>query len=149
MITTPQKILVPTDFSTCGDAAVEYAGSLAANWQARLVIVHVQEHPLAYAGEYFYGPIDPDTTAIETMLREVKPTGDIPCEYHLLDGNPADAVVDCAKNENVDLIVLGTHGRTGLSRLVMGSVAEKIVRNAHCPVLTVKSPQVALAAKGD
>jgi len=61
-------------------------------------------------------------------------------EHKLLVGDPASAIVEAAEEENVDLIVLGTHGRTGLTRLLMGSVAENVVRKAKCPVLTVKHP---------
>ena len=75
------------------------------------------------------------------MLHDVKPTDpSIPVEYRLLTGEPADAVVRSAEEDDVDLIVLGSHGRTGLSRLLMGSVAEAIVRKAHCPVLVYKQP---------
>jgi len=63
----------------------------------------------------------------------------VPYEHHLLIGNPATAIVHLAETENVDLIVLPTHGRTGLMRLLMGSVAEEVVRKARCPVLTVKA----------
>jgi nucleotide-binding universal stress UspA family protein len=64
----------------------------------------------------------------------------VPYEHHLITGDPATAVVQLAEEENVDMIVMGTHGRTGLSRLLMGSVAEAVVRKANCPVLTFKQP---------
>jgi len=67
-------------------------------------------------------------------------------EHKLLAGDPAAAIVEAADQENVDLIVLGTHGRTGLTRLLMGSVAENVVRKAKCPVLTVKHPSAVPAA---
>jgi nucleotide-binding universal stress UspA family protein len=144
-----KKILFPTDFSHTGDAALEYATSLAENWGAKLFIVHVEEHPLAYGGgEMYYGVLEPDTEALRKMLEAVVPKGKVAYEHHLLMGEPAQAVVDFAREKDVDLIVLGTHGRSGLTRLVMGSVAEAIVRSAHCPVLTVKaSKEAPVAAK--
>jgi len=67
-------------------------------------------------------------------------------EHHLLSGDPGSELVHFAERENIDLIVMGTHGRTGLTRLLMGSVAEAVVRRAPCPVLTLKQPASALAA---
>jgi nucleotide-binding universal stress UspA family protein len=61
-------------------------------------------------------------------------------EYHLLEGEPAEEIVRLAKSNNIDLIIMGSHGRTGLSRLLMGSVAEQVVRRAECAVLTIKHP---------
>jgi nucleotide-binding universal stress UspA family protein len=66
----------------------------------------------------------------------------VPVERRLLAGDPADAIIRLAESENIDLIVMGTHGRRGLSRLLMGSGAEAVVRAAPCPVLTVKQPVV-------
>lgn len=136
-----KTILFPTDFSTCGDAALEYATSLAASFNAKLLIVHVEEHPLAYGGgEMYYGLVEPDSEALRKMLYAVKPHDPkIPFEHRLLLGEPASAIVDLAEQEKVDMIVLATHGRTGLMRLLMGSTAEQIVRLATCPVLTVKT----------
>jgi nucleotide-binding universal stress UspA family protein len=75
------------------------------------------------------------------MLADVKPRDPrVVCEHHLLAGDPAEAIIRTAEQEGVDIIVIGTHGRTGLTRLLMGSVAEAIVRRATCPVLTVKQP---------
>jgi nucleotide-binding universal stress UspA family protein len=74
------------------------------------------------------------------MLSEVVPTDTtVSYEHRLIVGSPATAIVFLAEKENVDMIVMPTHGRTGLSRLLMGSVAEEVVRKAKCPVLTVKS----------
>lgn len=134
-------ILFPTDFSPSADAGLEYATSLARDSGARLMIVHVEEPPLAYAaGDMYYGVPQPNTEALTRLLEAVRPSDPaVPCEHRMLTGDPAGAVVDLAKREKVDLIVMGTHGRKGLSRLLMGSVAEAIVRRAECPVLTVKA----------
>jgi len=135
------KILVPIDFSTLGQAALEMATSLARDQGAKLLIVHVEEPPVAYGGgELYYGLEEPDREALQRMLSEVVPTDTtVNYEHRLIVGSPATAIVFLAEKENVDMIVMPTHGRTGLSRLLMGSVAEEVVRKAKCPVLTVKS----------
>ena len=135
-----KKILFPTDFSTSGDSALGYATSLARDTGATLLIVHVEEPPLAYGGgEMYYGVPDPDQTELLKMLEAVVPTDpNVNFEHRLVSGDPSDAVVRLAEEEHADLIVMGTHGRTGLKRLLMGSVAEAIVRRAKCPVLTLK-----------
>lgn len=135
------KILFPTDFSTLGQTALEMATSLARDRGAKLVIVHVEEPPLAYGGgELYYGIQEPDRQELERMLNAVVPTDpDVGYEHHLMIGNPATAIVHLAEREHADMIVMPTHGRTGLSRLLMGSVAEEVVRKAKCPVLTVKA----------
>jgi universal stress protein A len=135
-----KKILFPTDFSHCGDAALKMATSLARDSSATLLIVHVEEPPVAYgAGEMYYGVPEPATEDLRTMLQAVIPTDpDVPFEHRLITGDPATAIARLADEEGVDLIVMGTHGRTGLTRLLMGSVAEAVVRRAPCPVLTYK-----------
>ena len=137
-----KKILFPTDFSTLSDVALQYATTLARDMGARLVIVHIEEPPAAYgAGEMYYGIPDPDAAALTKMLEAVRPTDPaVPFEHRLVTGEPAAEIVELAKEEGVDLIVMGTHGRTGLGRLLMGSVAESVVRRAPCPVLTFKAP---------
>ena len=137
-----KKILFPTDFSHCGDAALEMATSLARDSGATLLIVHVEEPPVAYGGgEMYYGIPDPATEDLKQMLSEVKPADpSVPYEHRLVTGDPSSVIVRLAKEEDVDMIVLGTHGRTGFTRLLMGSVSEAVVRRASCPVLTYKQP---------
>jgi nucleotide-binding universal stress UspA family protein len=137
-----RKILFPTDFSHTGDAALDSATSLARERGAMLLIVHVEEPPAAYGGgEMYYGMPDPATEDLEKMLAEVVPTdSSVPHEHRLITGDPAVAIARLAEQEGVELIVMGTHGRTGLLRLLMGSVAEAVVRRATCPVLTLKQP---------
>jgi universal stress protein A len=138
------KILFPTDFSHTGDAALAMATALARDAGAKLYIVHVQEPPAFYGGgEMYYGMLDPTTDELVKLLENVKPAdANVAYEHRLLTGDPAGALVDFAQSENIDLIILGTHGRSGLSRLLMGSVAEAVVRRAECPVLTFKQPHV-------
>jgi len=144
----PQKtILFPTDFSTASDAALAHAEALAKSSGARLLIVHVEEPPLAYGGgELYYGLPEPNTERIQKMLEDVHPADPtLPFEHRLTMGDPAAEVVRIAADEGAEMIVMGTHGRTGVSRLLMGSVAEAIVRRAPCPVLVYRQPADRLA----
>jgi len=139
---TVKKILFPTDFSRASDAGLEYASSLARDRDASLLIVHVEEPPSVYGtGELYYGLPNPDERRLVQMLESVVPTDrQVPCDHRLVSGDPATEIVHLAESEDVDLIVMGTHGRTGLKRLLMGSVAEAVVRRANCPVFTYKQP---------
>lgn len=145
-----RKILFPTDFSTLADAALETATSLARDRGAKLLIVHVEEPGLAYGGgELVYDIAQPSHQDQMQMLKAVIPHDPVVSyEHRLIAGDPAEAIVDLAEEEGVDMIVLATHGRTGLVRMLMGSVAEVIVRKAQCPVLTVKAPQAVPVAAG-
>ena len=132
-----KNILFPTDFSTASDAALVHAENFAKQSSATLIILHVEEPPLAYGGgELYYGLPEPSSERILEMLQDVSPYDpDIPFEHRLVMGDPATEIVRVAKEEHPELVVLGTHGRTGLSRILMGSVAEAVVRHAPCPVL--------------
>ena len=143
-----KKILVPTDFSTTTQAAMNLATSLARDSGAALVILHVEEPPMAYGGgEFYYGIQEPDQEELMRMLHEVVPADPaVPYVHRSVTGDPAHAIVRIAEEEDVDMIVMTSHGRTGLTRLLMGSVAEVVVRHAKCPVLTVKQPEKAKAA---
>lgn len=136
------KILVPTDFSTGGQQALQTAVSLAREQQAELILVHVEEPPMAYGGgEFYYGLSEPNRDQLQRMLNEIQiDDSRVIVRRKLLVGAPATAIVNFARDEGVDFIVMPTHGRTGLGRLLMGSVAEEVVRKAACPVLTVKQP---------
>lgn len=137
-----KKILFPTDFSHLSDAALQHASTLARETGATLIILHVEEPPIAYGGgEMYYGVPDPDQQEMHRMLNEVRPADlGVPCEHHLVTGDPAAEIVKMAEHDHVDMIVMGTHGRTGVSRMLMGSVAEQVVRRAPCPVFTFKAP---------
>lgn len=133
-------VLFPTDFSHASDAALEHAQALAKQRQARLVILHVEEPPLAYGGgELYYGLPEPSSERIMKMLEDVRPSdASVEFTHKLTMGDPAAEIVRIAAEENADMIVLGTHGRTGMSRLLMGSVAEAVVRRSPCPVLVYR-----------
>jgi nucleotide-binding universal stress UspA family protein len=116
------------------------ATSIARDTGASLLIAHIEEAPTVYAGgDFYYGIPDPPTEELQRMLDQVRPTDpSVHFEHRMLTGDPANAIVRLADEEHVDMIVMGTHGRTGLARLLMGSVAEAVVRRANCPVLTYK-----------
>lgn len=134
-----KKILVPTDFSHLSDQAIGIAGALARESSGTVILLHVEEAPVAYgAGEMYYGIAEPDTEALRRMLQEIRLPDGVAVERHLTAGEPGGAIVRFAEESGVDLIVMSTHGRTGLMRLLMGSVAEEVVRRAKCLVLTLK-----------
>jgi universal stress protein A len=144
-----KTILFPTDFSTASDAALVHATALAKASGATLLIAHVEEPPLAYGGgELYYGLPEPDSTRILAMLEAVRPAeASVPFVHRLTMGDPAGEIVRLAGDENAEMIVLGTHGRTGLSRVLMGSVAEAVVRHATCPVLVYREPAAKLTSR--
>jgi nucleotide-binding universal stress UspA family protein len=144
-----QKILFPTDFSPASEAVLRHATALARGNNATLLILHVEEPPLAYgSGELFYGVSDFSTETLQKLLDDiVPPDSSVRVERRLVMGDPAAEIPRVAKEENVDMIVMGTHGRTGLLRLLMGSVAELVVRRAPCAVLTVRQPEKAVESK--
>jgi nucleotide-binding universal stress UspA family protein len=134
-------ILVPTDFSTASDAVLPQAEALAKQKSASLLILHVEEPPLAYgSGELYYGLPEPNSERILKMLEDVRPADPTVAFTHRLTmGDPAGEIVRIAAEEGVEMIVLGTHGRSGLTRMLMGSVAETVVRRAPCPVLVYRA----------
>jgi universal stress protein A len=146
-MTTITRILVPTDFSETADAALAYAKGLAVRLGASVHLMHVFDDIFAtsaYAPEV-YAPLPDDVRertlrGIEAQLDERLP---VPVRLRLngtteiRTGLTATAIVECAKERDIDLIVMGTHGRGGVAHLLLGSVAERVVRVAPCPVLTV------------
>ncbi len=146
-----KNILVPVDYSDSGDAAMAYAVSLAREYDAELHLVHVYEIPFATVDAGFAGAPVPtvppaDLKEEEARLEMVTPAEGVKFRREFIVGNPADQLVDYANEHAIDLVVMGTHGRTGLSRLLMGSVAEALVRRSPCPVLTIKQPAEQLNA---
>ena len=129
---TARKIVFATDFSTSADALLEHAMHLARGMEGLLLIVHVaSDEP----GE------ESANDDVRRRLQEVAesdPT--VACEHRLLTGSPAREICDFAAETGAELIVMGTHGRSGFRRLLPGSVAEAVARNAPCPVLTWRSP---------
>jgi nucleotide-binding universal stress UspA family protein len=148
---TLKNILVATDFSEPSDAALRYGRALAQNFKATLHVVHVvgQMSSLVYGAEAYAGSIPELQQDVEDAARKQlddllvdHDAHPLPTRCILLTSNaPAVAIVDYAGRERIDLIVTGTHGRGGVAHLLMGSVAERVVRTAPCPVLTVRHPE--------
>ena len=140
-----KNILVATDFSPASDHALEYARALARTFGGSMHVLHVVPDPVlasAWSEAYAY-----DLTALGERLRGeaerqlancVRPILDVAVTTEAVIGSPADGIAFAAADRGADLIVMGTHGRRGFSHLVMGSVAERVVRTAPCPVLTVR-----------
>jgi universal stress protein A len=154
MAPSTTKILVPTDFSETADEALEYAKVLAGQLGASLHLMHVFSDPYAaaaYAPEV-YGPVA--ASLPERALDEARRcllarlTADEEERFSgtraIVSGLTAPQIVRYANDQAMDLIVMGTHGRRGVAHLLVGSVAEHVVRTATCPVLTVRSPKVAV-----
>ena len=135
--------------ATASDAALVHAENLAKQSSAELLILHIEEPPLAYGGgELYYGLPEPSSERILEMLSDVCPSDhQLSFEHRLVMGDPATEIVRIAEEEQAELIVLGTHGRTGLSRILMGSVAEAVVRHAPCPVLIYREDAGKLSKK--
>src|SRR5688572_21435291 len=140
-----KKILVPTDFGEAADAALTYARALARNFGASIDVLHVAEDASArmFAGEVYVAMPQTLQRDIEEMARKQlekrlidNDPNPLPTQPVVMTSNaPALTIVNYAKEMNIDLIVMGTHGRGAISHLLMGSVAERVVRLASCPVL--------------
>lgn len=135
-----QTILHPTDYSERSDYAFRIACSLARDYQAKLVLLHVAMRSVTIEGEAAIAPRSEEyfQEELDKLARVAVPAG-ICVERFVREGDPAGEILRAAQFTNADLIVMGTHGRTGLSRLLMGSVAEQVLRKAPCPVLTVRT----------
>jgi nucleotide-binding universal stress UspA family protein len=144
-----KKILFATDFSEISEYAFDYAAALAGKFHAKLIIIHVINEPVDLRG--FYVPhISFDTIEREIVLSAEKMmdkfcsqklTGSQNYERCTVSGIPYEEILKKADEEQVDLIVMGTHGRAGIDHLLFGSTAERVVRKALCPVMTVRPPE--------
>ncbi len=147
---TLKTVLVPTDFSDASESALRYGKAVALAFGASLHVVHVMEDLLAHAwaAEVYVSSMPQLRDEIEkesrlrlgTLLTDAERT-QLRAETALLAGNPFLEIVRYAKAHNVDLIVMGTHGRGPIAHMLLGSVAEKVVRKSPCPVLTVREAQ--------
>jgi len=146
-----RSILLPTDFSECASYALSYATSFARSSGAKLICVHVIEPivpTVGYSGLSEPLPVADISEQLEdTATRELpkiathEECAGLDVEEVVAHGDAASEIVRVARERNVDLIVISSHGRTGLGRILFGSTAESVVRHAHCPVLVVKPPQ--------
>ena len=135
-----RTILHPTDFSENSGYAFQFACALARDYGAKLVVLHVYPTPVLFGDNIGPLPMEVPRDELLEMLNKIKPDDPaIAIERLLVAGEPANEIREAAGAHRSDLIVMGTHGRGGLSRLAMGSVAEDVSRNANCPVLTVRT----------
>jgi len=145
-----QRILCPIDFSDSADHALRYASALAETFGAELTLLHVVA-PIVAA-------LPGETALPDALLADVEELADacrerlektvgqltangLSVQHKVLNGVPFIEIIRYARDAEMDLIVMGTHGRTGLGHLLIGSVAERVVRKSPCPVLTVKHPE--------
>jgi nucleotide-binding universal stress UspA family protein len=137
-----RTILVAVDFGALSNAALELAGQLAGAYDARVVAIHVAPMDIVYGG-LLRPSSDPRLylNSLEDQLQQARPP-DFPAPYTTLlkEGDPVVEILRATDETECDLITIGSHGRGGLSRLVLGSVAEGVVRDVRCPVLIVKGP---------
>jgi nucleotide-binding universal stress UspA family protein len=126
-----RTILYPTDFSSYSNQAYLHAVALAEAYRAALTVLYVGSP----------GP-DAERDHWRSLLEQIRPANpEIPVSHVFLEGDAAVEIVDYARDAHFDMIVMGTHGRTGVDRLLMGSVAEKVLRDAPCSVLVIKLPR--------
>jgi nucleotide-binding universal stress UspA family protein len=145
-----RRILVPTDFSQWSGSALTYAVAFAEKFGAEVLLLHVVQDLAVFVPEAAL-PAAPLVPPVEQFLRAAREAldraaggpvaGGVAVHPEVAEGVPAEEIVRLARERDVDLIVMGTHGRTGLAHVLLGSVAEKVVRRAPCPVLTVRHPE--------
>jgi nucleotide-binding universal stress UspA family protein len=142
-----KRILAPTDFSAHAEGALRYACALADRLGADLHVLHVLSEIVPTGPDPLLMPVmppqfyqDDEERAAKTLETAIDPSWGQPrgLARAVRWGTPAEAIVDYAAEQKADLIVIATHGRTGLSHVLLGSVAERIVREAPCPVLTIR-----------
>jgi len=140
------RILVPVDFSDCSLDALEYAAVVARQAKASVTLLHVLE-PVSYGLDFTLtipGSRERKKEAVAERLAGVVAALNalnVKAESVVRGGLPNDSILEAARTMSADMIVMGTHGRRGLSHALYGSVAESVLRNSHCPVLTVRSPK--------
>jgi nucleotide-binding universal stress UspA family protein len=143
------RILVPTDFSKHSDNALTYAAAFAEKFHAELYLLHVVQDLSVFVPEAAIAvpsmpPVEQLTAAVRETLERVIEKNKLrrfTVHAEVREGSPFYEIIRFAKEQEIDLIILGTHGRSGLAHVLLGSVAEKVVRKAPCPVLTVRHPE--------
>jgi len=135
-------ILHPTDFSEHSGHALRFAAGLARDYGARVVVLHAAEVPPVsyFEGVIVSDPEEPIRAARQRLEQLDVPHAGVPVERRFEVGDPTETILRTAAEIRADLIVMATHGRTGIERFLMGSVAERVVRRAPCPVLTLTAP---------
>ena len=145
-----RQVMVPTDFSEASECALKYGRAFAASFGASLHVVHVVEDFVAWswAADTYVATLPRIREEVEAeavaRLGQLIPPAEaerLQAKVALLAGSPFIEIVRYAREHDIDLIVMGTHGRGPVAHALIGSVAERVVRKAHCPVLTVRHPQ--------
>ncbi len=141
----PRCILWPTDFSASSAQALTWAEALAHDMGARLIMLHVEPgQPTAEFGSIYKGLADPNIAEVASDLAKIVPEkAGIGYEHRVRAGDPIEQIVAEAHDRDAAAIVLGSHGRSGVQRLLLGSVAEGVFRKARCPVMICKMPSLA------
>jgi nucleotide-binding universal stress UspA family protein len=143
-----KKILVPIDFSDYSKSALKYAVNFAKKFNAELYLIYVVE-PIIYPPDFSMGQIaiptldlGMDKRAFEELnkLAEKEIPKELIANTIVKTGKPFIEIIESAEEENIDLIIIATHGHTGMEHILFGSTAEKVVRKAPCPVLTLREP---------
>ena len=142
------KVLVPIDFSDYSKSALKYAVNFVGHFKAELTLIYVVE-PVIYPPDFSMGQIAIPSVDLEMDKRAVEELNklaqqEIPSEIKVKSvvktGKPFLEIIETAQEEDVDLIIIATHGHTGVEHILFGSTAEKVVRKAPCPVLTLREP---------
>jgi len=142
------KVLVPIDFSDYSKSALKYAVNFVKHFEAQLILVYVVE-PVIYPPDFSMGQIaipsvdvEMDKRAVEELnkLANQEIPGEIKVKSIVKTGKPFIEIIETAGEEDADLIIIATHGHTGMEHILFGSTAEKVVRKAPCPVLTLREP---------
>jgi universal stress protein A len=150
---TIKTILCPVDFSDASLNAVRYACEFAKSMGSKIYLLNVVEpRPMAADMSLNYIPLEEElekaaSEDLEKIREDIAKKG-LPVEGDIEIGTPAEAILARAEDPDVNLVIMGSHGKKGLSRLLMGSVAEEVVRKAHCPVLIVKAGEKEFIAEG-
>ncbi|WP_294346822.1 universal stress protein [Prosthecochloris sp.] len=149
-----RRILCPVDFSDASRKAVRYAHEFAKGMGASLVLLNVVEpRPMAVDMSLSYVPLEEDLEKaakedLEEIIRTEREQG-VEVQADVQIGTPSETILEKAEELDVNLIIVGSHGKTGLSRILMGSVAESVVRKAKCPVLIVKAEEKEFIEEGE
>ncbi|MDY3552569.1 universal stress protein [Gemmata sp. JC717] len=137
-----RTILYPTDFSDAARSAFDLACALARDYRATLIVAHViaPGHVFAPNGAVVPFPTEEPGEACDQLARMHPTSPGVHAYYRLLKGDPAEQILKLATDTKADMVVMATHGTSGLTRLLVGSVAESVMRKAGCPVLTMRIP---------
>ena len=136
-----QRILLPIDFSRASSKILQYAIFIAEKFNAKIFIVHVTEYPLTLSGDptFTSAAVISAMERMESFVEENREQIPVSLTSSTLFGHAAEKIIGYAETENVDLIIIGSHGHKMLDRMLFGSVAEKVIKLSPCPVLTINT----------